>query len=64
MARCIFDKKANIKGYRKCEITGQYKRYICYNNWSWFNRPCKYFKANIWNTFIHWLDDNLKELGK
>ena len=55
MAKCIFDKKSHFKGYRKCEITGQIKKYRCYDGWSRFNRPCKYFKPNAWHKFINWL---------
>lgn len=54
MGKCIFDKKANIKGYYRCEITGQIKGCRC-NDYR--SKYCKYFKANIWHRFMGWLYD-------
>lgn len=54
MAKCIFDKKANLKGYRQCAITNQYKRDECYG--SRYTKPCKHFKMSFWNKFLYWLD--------
>lgn len=53
MARCIFDKKANMKGYRRCEITGQIKGGRCYYNF--YKKPCKHFQMSLWNRFLYWL---------
>lgn len=54
MPKCIFDKKSYTKGYRRCEITGQFKRYRC--KYRWFSKPCKHFKMSLWGRFLVWLD--------
>lgn len=53
MAKCIFDKKANTKGYRRCEVTKQYKCCRCDDNYIAY--PCKWFKASLWSRFWNWL---------
>ena len=53
MARCIFDKKANMKGYRRCEITGQIKGGRCYNGS--LKKHCKHFQMSLFNRFLYWL---------
>lgn len=58
MARCIFDKKAAAKGYRRCEVTKQYKRCRCNDDCIAF--PCKWFKANAWHRFWRWIGDKFE----
>ena len=50
MAKCIFNKKHTIKGYRKCEITGQMLKSDC-NHWAQKN-TCKYYKQSLFDRFL------------
>lgn len=56
MPKCIFDKKASLKGYHQCEITNQIKCYSCYDN---HRARCKHFKMSLISRFINWLTEKL-----
>lgn len=56
MAKCIYCKKANLKGYRQCRYTNQIKGYRCGDDTIYF-MPCKHFKVNVFVRFIRWLCD-------
>ena len=51
MPKCIFCKKSHLKGYRKCEITGQIKSYTCNENL----QHCKHFQFSLYDRFKEWL---------
>lgn len=55
MAKCIFNKKHTIKGYRKCEITGQIMQKHCYCDYG--KPPCKHFKESLFDRLWDWLED-------
>lgn len=55
MAKCIFNKKHTIKGYRKCEITGQIMKSTCYHC---YGKPtCKHFKESLFDRLWDWFED-------
>lgn len=54
MPKCIFNKKSHIKGYRRCEITGQIMKGECYF-YNYRKYPCKYFKSSLFDRFLKWL---------
>lgn len=60
MAKCIFDKKSHLKGYRRCEITNQIKRYKCYDNAFKFRHPCKHLRVNFMHRFLYWLGEKFE----
>lgn len=48
-SKCIFcHKDPNMKGYYKCEITGQIRGYKCNNN------ECKHGRADTPTTLMNW----------
>lgn len=55
MHKCIFCKKSHLKGYRKCEITGQIKKHKCIEH----STHCKDFKLSLYDRFNEWLDNIL-----
>ena len=55
MAKCIFNKKHTIKGYRKCEITGQMLKSDC-SHWARKN-TCKYYKQSLFDRLWDWFED-------
>lgn len=61
MHKCIFCKKHSIKGYYRCEITGQISKKLCtgytpteikFGN----KNKCKNFQASLFNRFLEWAD--------
>lgn len=60
MAKCIFNKKhPNLKGYNKCEITGQIKKGECYF-YNYRRPPCPHFKTSLFDSFKNWLGKKFK----
>ena len=55
MAKCIFNKKHTIKGYRKCEITGQIMKSTCYHCYG--KPPCKHFKKSLFDRLYDYFVD-------
>ena len=55
MPKCIFCKKSHLKGYRKCEITGQIKKHECIEYYTY----CKHFKLSLYERLKKWLDNIL-----
>lgn len=51
--KCMFCKESHLKGYRKCEITGQIKKHKCLESYVY----CKHFKLSLYDRFKEWLDD-------
>lgn len=60
MPKCIFCKKDRaLKKYYRCEITGQKRKYPCYDIHIGNYRPCKYFEMSLINRFLYWLGNKL-----
>ena len=53
MAKCTFNKKYTIKGYRKCKITGQILKRKCDVG---YGKPhCPYYRKSLLDRFLEWI---------
>ena len=51
--KCIYSKKASMKGYYKCEVTNTIRSYECWG----ICGDCKYFKMSWWRRLMYWLGE-------